>query len=213
MPAASSSHRALETPSGDIDWRCGLPTLVGPSVTLREGVESDAMSLLAMLSTEQVSRYIAPPPSTIEGFGEFLSWGRAERSAGRYLSFVVVPHGCDAAVGLFQVRRVTGRFEIAEWGFLIGAEFWGTGVFQESARAVLDFLFGTVGVRRLEARTAVENPRGNGALAKLGARQEGVLRQGYLRYGHYHDQALWSILREDWMEARVVWGPPVHGLH
>jgi RimJ/RimL family protein N-acetyltransferase len=190
-PGASRGARGLvEAPVSGLDWRYGLPALAGPSVSLREGVESDAMSLLAMLSTEEVSRHIAPPPSTVEGFEEFLGWGRTERAAGRYLSFVVVPHDCDAAVGLFQVRRVTGRFDVAEWGFLLGAEFWGTGVFRESARLVLEFLFGTVGVRRLEARTAVENVRGNSALARLGATREGILRQGFLRHGQYHDQAL-----------------------
>ena len=43
------------------------------------------------------------------------------------------------------------------------------------------------------------NGRGNGALRKLGAVQEGVLRRSFLRHGHYHDQVLWSILANgDW---------------
>ena len=73
--------------------------------------------------------------------------------------------------------------------------FWGTGIFIESARAVVAFTFtAIVETERLEARSCVQNGRGNGALQKLGATREGVLRQSFLRNGEYHDQVLWSIL-------------------
>ena len=83
-------------------------------------------------------------------------------------------------------------------------------MFVESARLVLDFTFDVVGTRRLEARAAVRNGRGNGALRKLGAVHEGVLRRSFFRNGEHLDQTLWSILREDWMVAKAVWGPRIH---
>ena len=88
-------------------------------------------------------------------------------------------------------------FETAEWGFAIGSGYWGTGLFEAGARLVLDFSFDVVGVHRLEARAAVRNGRGNGALRKIGAVCEGVLRKSFLRNGEYLDQNLWSILSED----------------
>ena len=80
----------------------------------------------------------------------------------------------------------------------LGSPFWGSGLFTRAARLVLDFAFGTLGVRRLEARACAENRRGNGALRKLGATPEGVLRRSFLWHGKYHDQVLWSILDSDW---------------
>ena len=47
------------------DWRQRLPVLSGLGVTLRELRESDAASLCALLTTEEVSRFISPPPSTV----------------------------------------------------------------------------------------------------------------------------------------------------
>ena len=44
----------------------------------------------------------------------------------------------------------------------------------------------------------LQNGRANGALRKLGAVQEGVLRQSVRRGGEYVDQVLWSMLKEDW---------------
>ena len=48
--------------------------------------------------------------------------------------------------------------------------------------------------------------RGNGALRKLGAVQECVLRRSFRRNGEYLDQALWTILQDDWLHAKTVWG-------
>jgi len=87
----------------------------------------------------------------------------------------------------------------------MGSAFWGTGMFMDGARMVIEFPFDTIRTHRLEARAAIKNGRGNGALRKLGAVQEGVLRKSFLRNGEYLDQALWTILDEDW-QAKVIWG-------
>lgn len=192
------------------DWKQALPVLTGSKVTLRELRLSDAASLLAMLSTEEVARFISPPPTTIEGFERFIAWTHRERTAGNYACFAVVPHGMDTAIGIFQVRQLEPGFGTAEWGFAIGSGFWGTGMFMDGARLVIDFAFDVIRTHRLEARAAILNGRGNGALRKLGAIQEGILRKSFLRNGEYLDQALWTILDEDWTAQRTVWGVRVH---
>jgi RimJ/RimL family protein N-acetyltransferase len=63
----------------------------------------------------------------------------------------------------------------------------------------------------LEARSTLSNSRGNGALRKLGAAQEGVLRRSFLRNGEYLDQSLWTIMADDRLEATAVWG--AHVIH
>lgn len=192
------------------DWRQALPVLTARGVTLRELRLSDALSLFDMLSTEEVARFISPPPTTVDGFERFIAWTHCERAAGRYACFAVVPEGLTRAVGIFQIRAMEPGFATAEWGFAIGSPFWGTGVFVNAARSTVDFAFETIGVHRLEARAAVQNGRGNGALAKVGAVKEGVLRRSFLRHGQYIDQALWSIVREEWRQAKAVWGSAIH---
>jgi ribosomal-protein-alanine N-acetyltransferase len=199
--------KAITTES---DWRQKLPVLSGTMATLRELRLSDAPSLLAMLSTEEVARFISPPPTTVDGFERFIAWTHRERAAGNYVCFGVVPHGMHTAVGIFQVRQLEPRFATGEWGFALGSAFWGTGIFIDAAKLVVDFAFDTIGAHRLEARAAVVNGRGNGALRKVGAVQEGVLRKSFLRNGEYLDQALWTILQDDWRRAKAVWGARVH---
>jgi len=214
MPYQPELERAeaMATPSTvtTSNWRATLPVLGGDKVILRELRADDAASLLAMLSPEEVSRFISPPPTTVEGFRSFIAWTLHEREMGNYICYGVVPAGMTTAVGLFQMRSLEPGFGSCEWGFALGAEFWGTGLFVEGARAILNFGVDVIGLQRFEARAAVANGRGNGALRKIGAVQEGVLRRSFLRNGQYHDQVLWSILAEDWRLQRAE---PLSVLH
>ena len=180
------------------DWRQALPVLTAGHVTLRELRIADAASLFAMLTSEEVARFISPPPTTVEGFERFIAWAQRQRAAGTYVCFAVTVSGSDAAVGIFQVRELEKGFATAEWGFAIGSPYWGTGTFVEGAKLTLQFAFDTLGVHRLEARAAVRNGRGNAALLKVGAVPEAVLRQSFYRHGEYLDQTLYAIVEDDW---------------
>ena len=189
--------QATATPIVSTDWQQGLPTLTGEQVVLRELRASDAASLFALLTTEEVARFISPPPTSVDGFERFIAWTLRQRTAGTYACFAVTLRGFDTAIGIFQIRQLEPGFGTAEWGFAIGSPFWGTGVFQDGAELVHDFAFDTIGVHRLEARAAVLNGRGNGALQKIGAVQECVLRKSFQRNGQYLDQVLYAILDSD----------------
>jgi RimJ/RimL family protein N-acetyltransferase len=215
MPYQPELERAeaMATPSTvtTSNWRAGLPVLAGTNFVLRELRLEDAPSLLAMLTTEEVSRFISPPPTTVDGFERFIAWTQIERERGNYICYGIVPAGMTTAVGLFQLRSLEPGFASCEWGFAMGSQFWGTGLFVDGAHAVLNFGVDVIGALRFEARAAVANGRGNGALRKIGAVQEGVLRRSFLRNGQYHDQVLWSILAEDWRLQRM--GPAASVVH
>ena len=88
------------------DWRESLPMLAGSTVTLRELRASDAPSLFALLTTEEVSRFISPPPSTVDGFERFIGWTLRQRAAGSYACFAVTLDSTDTAIGIFQLRQM-----------------------------------------------------------------------------------------------------------
>lgn len=193
------------------DWSDGLPTLVTPLCTLRELTLEDAASLCAHLTTEEVARFISPPPTSVEGFESFIRWAHAQRAKGRYACFGVVPTGHTDAVGFFQVCIPEAEATSVEWGFVLGSAYWGTGIFMAGARRVIDFVFVHLGVLRLEARAMPQNGRGNGALRKVGAVRETLLRGSFVRLGERLDQALWIMTRQDWWAAlRDKWRETVH---
>jgi RimJ/RimL family protein N-acetyltransferase len=201
-PVKSLPIAPITRPVTSSDWRHGLPIITGAGFSLRELRLGDAASLLTLLTTEEVTRFISPPPSTVDGFERFILWTQRERVAGNYICFGVVPDGTDVAVGLFQVRQMEPGFGTAEWGFALGSAYWGSGLFVKGAQLVADFAFDVVGVHRLEARSAVPNGRGNGALKKIGATQEGVLRKSFTCNGEQLDQNLWTLIDDDWRLMR-----------
>lgn len=200
------------TPVTTSDWRQQLPVLSSRHVRLREPQSSDAASLCAMF-TEDVSRYVSPPPSTVEAFERFIAWTHRQRAAGAYVCFAVTDAGSDTPIGIFQINAIRPAFVVAEWGFVIASSHWGTGVFVDSAHLVLSFAFDVLGVRRLEARAAVLNDRAGRALRKVGATPEAVLRKSFFRNGERLDQMLYTIVDSDWEERRKSLQPPALELH
>jgi RimJ/RimL family protein N-acetyltransferase len=192
------------------NWRTQLPTLSARQVTLREAAASDLRPLMDLLSIGDASRFGIDEPVSELGIQALLERGQRERAAGTGFIYLVTITASRAVVGLAQVRQLDLGFESGEWECTVAPSWRGTGVFLELARLLGSFAFGTVGVHRLEARVPLQNGRANGALRKLGAVQEGILRQSIRRGDDYVDQVLWSILKEDWGEHWVSTAPRVH---
>jgi RimJ/RimL family protein N-acetyltransferase len=192
------------------DWRTELPTLTARLVTLREPSTSDLRPLMDLLALGDASRFGIDEPVSELGVQQFLDRARKERAAGLAITYIITISSTRAVAGLAQVRQLDLSFESAEWDFTLAPSWRGTGVFLETARLVGSFAFGSVGAHRLEARVLLQNGRANGALRKLGAVQEGVLRQSARRGDDYLDQVLWSVLKEDWGEHWVSTAPRVH---
>jgi RimJ/RimL family protein N-acetyltransferase len=208
--AAAASAVPGVVPARD-SWRAGLPVLTGALSSLRELAPEDAPNLLPLLSAPEVARFISPPPHSLEQFTWFIETSRAERAAGRYAGYALVPHGQHAAVGVVQLRQTERGFATAEWGFAMGSRWWGSGLFMDASRLLLEFAFDTVGVHRLEARAAAANARCQAAMQKVGAVREGVLRKSLTAAdGTRLDQVLWSLLAEDWREAAASAAVQVH---
>ena len=188
-------------PVSSVSWMTEMPVLQGASVTLRELRPSDAPTLLAMLGSGEAARFVSTPPGCLEAVERFIAWTAGEREQGNHACFGIVPHGETNAVGIIQFILSERHFRTAEWGFGLGPAYWGRGLFTEAAQLALDFAFDVVRINRIEARVAVRNGRGNGALRKLGAVQEGILRRSFLKDGEYLDQVMWAILASD--RARV----------
>ena len=193
------------------DWRHGLPRLASSDVDLRELALADAPALHRLLASDSSPRFGLESPVSLMHVRGLVARAVSDRAAGLGLSYAVSDAGVDEPVGLFQVRPLDVAFETAEWDFAIAPARRGGTLFVEAARLVAGFLFETVGVYRLEARVAVQNGRGNGAMRKLGAVQEGMLRRGARQHGVYVDQVLWALLKDDWRQTpRPTGEPHVH---
>jgi N-acetyltransferase len=193
-----------------VDWRHELPTFTGKLVTLRELSPQDLGLLIDLFSVADTGRFGLDEPINAADVRAFIDRSIRDRSAGLSFTYAVVQNGTRTLVGLTQVRQLEPSFETAECEGTLMPSVRGTGIFLEAARIVGSFVFGTVGARRVEVRVLLQNGRANGALRKLGAVQEGILRRSVRRGGEYLDQALWSLLKDDWGDHWVSTTPRVH---
>jgi len=191
-------------------WRAELPVLTGRFVTLREPTTQDLGPLVTLLSIRDATRFGLDEPVSDIAVQELIDRFARERASGIAVTYVITATAARTIVGLAQVRQLDPSFEAAEWECTVAPSSRGSGIFLDAARLVGSFAFGTLGTHRLEARVLSQNGRGNGALRKLGAVQEGVLRRSIRRGGDYLDQVLWSLLREDWGDHWVSTAPRVH---
>jgi RimJ/RimL family protein N-acetyltransferase len=189
------------------DWRAGLPILTGPHVCCREAEPGDAASLAGEFADAEVRRFIAKPPESVDGFEKFLQWAIHERRDGRGLLYAVLTAAPDLRLaGLISLRMPHVPGAAWNWGFVFGARSWGTGLFGESSRLVLRFVFASLGLPELEAWSPLANGRAHRALAKLGAepelRRDAEAPDG--RRGHY---IRWTITPEDLRRSRNASAP------
>jgi ribosomal-protein-alanine N-acetyltransferase len=77
----------------------------------------------------------------------------------------------------------------------------GRGIGTDAQRLLVQFLFDTYDVHRVQSDTAADNIAEQRALERAGFQKEGVVREVELRDDRYHDHFLYSVLRREWRDA------------
>jgi [ribosomal protein S5]-alanine N-acetyltransferase len=78
----------------------------------------------------------------------------------------------------------------------------GKGYTTEAAGLLVDYLFSTKMIVRIQATTSPKNSASQRVVEKLGFKKEGVLRNSYFANGHYDDSVIFGLLREEWESKR-----------
>lgn len=126
---------------------------------------------------------------------------RADQAAGNTLPFVVVRDG--EVVGLTTFYAIDAANAVVE----IGGTYYrpdvrGGAVNPAAKRLMMGHAF-AAGARRVVYRVDALNARSRAAVAKLGAVQEGILRQDRLTWtGRIRDTVIFSILADEWPSVR-----------
>jgi ribosomal-protein-alanine N-acetyltransferase len=112
--------------------------------------------------------------------------------------FFVLRQSDDALLGgctLSNVRR--GVTQCCTLGYWIGAKFARQGYMTNAVKALIPFVFKTLGLHRIEAACLVDNEASKSLLARTGFRQEGLARRYLLINGQWADHLLFALLKEE----------------
>jgi ribosomal-protein-alanine N-acetyltransferase len=74
----------------------------------------------------------------------------------------------------------------------------------EAVKIIVDFLFLSRDIVRVYADTDIGNIASQKVLEKADFKKEGVLRKSAFIKGEWRDRAMFSILREEWKEPRIL---------
>jgi len=99
---------------------------------------------------------------------------------------------------------VTQPSKTTEIGYLVIPSERGKGYGAEAAQLIVDYLFLSRNIVRIQATTNVRNKASQRVLDKVGFRIEGTIRNHRLVRGVWTDFYLLSILREEWKEPKIL---------
>ncbi len=114
----------------------------------------------------------------------FMNWAIEWKESGR-------------VIGNIAVVKLNEGTEAADMGYCLSRAYWGRGIMPEALRAVMDFLFDTVGLNRVAACHDVKNPKSGRVMAKAGMKQEGILRGGGKNNLGVCDEVWHAMIRSD----------------
>jgi N-acetyltransferase len=87
---------------------------------------------------------------------------------------------------------------------LYGSRWWGTQVNPEAKLLLMTHCFEDCGYGRVKIQTDTLNTRSQAAIAKLGARREGITRRHLKREdGTFRDSVVYSVLIDEWPAVKA----------
>ena len=144
---------------------------------------------------------VIPPP---EEMAAFVEERLEEVAAGNWAAFTVRRLADDRIVGLtnyLHIDAVNRRREIGGTWYAASAQR--TAVNTETKLLLLDFAFGPLDCLAVELRTHARNAASRAAMERLGAAQDGILRQHLIMPdGTLRDTVVYSILAAEWPGLR-----------
>lgn len=98
-------------------------------------------------------------------------------------------------IGTHAINRENRSTSIGYW---LAADFQQQGIMTRSVARLVDYLFDTVKLHRIEIRAAVANKGSRAIPERLGFTNEGIAREAEWLYDHFVDHAVYSLLEGEW---------------
>ena len=95
-----------------------------------------------------------------------------------------------------------GGAKLLEIGYMIVQGERGKGYCTEAAQLMVDYLFLSMDVNRIQASTSIKNTGSQRVLEKTGFTKEGTIRKS--ARGERRDVYIYSILREEWKGPKIL---------
>lgn len=184
---------------------------VGPVVLEDEHVRIEPLTLAHLDgltvagADDSIWPWMPVHPRTHDDFRRWIEAAHAEQERGERVIFAIIERESGAVLGstsFLAISTPNRRLEIG-WTWLSPAA-QRTRANTECKYLLLRHCFETLGCLRVEFKTDARNEKSRRALARIGAREEGIFRKHQLaQHGFQRDTVYFSIVDDEWPEVKA----------
>lgn len=167
---------------------------------LRRYVIEDADAMYKnWASDSEVTKFLTwQPHSSVEvSRGIIENWLKEYSDEKYYHWAIVLKDNGNEPIGGISVVHMNEDISMVHIGYCLGRAWWRRGIMSEALKAVMDFMFDTVEVNRVESRHDPMNPNSGKVMQKCGMKYEGTLRSADRNNQGICDACYYALLRSE----------------
>jgi RimJ/RimL family protein N-acetyltransferase len=174
--------------------------LEGDHVRLEPLSENHRDQLIEAISDGELWNLFVTLVPRVEGIDEFIENAIAAHSNGDGLAFATIDKASGRVVGSTRFMKANLPNKRIEIGFtFIAKSYQKTKINTDAKLLMLSYAFEVLHLNRVELITDYLNDASRNAILRLGAKQEGILRNHMIMPdGRVRDSVLFSITNYDW---------------
>jgi N-acetyltransferase len=178
--------------------------LEGKFIQLEPMIDKHRQGLHVAANHEEIWKYM-PYQATQDGFNLWFNDSLNKMSSGTQITYIVrkkLDQRILGATAYYDIQVEHKRLALGYSWYI--PEVWGTVINSEAKLLMLEQAFDVFNMNRVELGTDSRNIRSYHAIKKLGATEEGVLRQHMILHDDaLTDTILFSILSTEWPTIKV----------
>lgn len=180
--------------------------LEGRHVRLEPLTESHHEALCRVGLDEELWRWIPYKATTPEEMANYIRNALNLQTAGTALPFVTIERASKTVVGSTRFMNIDVPNRRVEIGATFIAPPWQrTAINTEAKYLMMRHAFETMGCIRVELKTDALNERSRAAILRIGAKEEGILRQHIITWtGRLRDSVYFSVLDSEWPAVKAA---------
>ena len=166
---------------------------------LRPLQTSDAEAMFAIYSDPEVMRYWSTPPwPSIDEARKIIGQDATALPEGKHLRLGIEISETGQFIGMCSLFDFDQQSQRCMIGYGMSRHHWGSGYMHEALVALINYGFGELGFRRIEADIDPRNTGSAKSLQRLGFVKEGHLRERWKVGDEISDSDLYGLLRREW---------------
>lgn len=174
-------------------------------IVLRPWGEQDSEQVIESVTDPIIWKYTTEALSSRDEVFKYVTRAISDRETNKRYSFAICLSSSGAIIGSSSFGNIFTKDRRIEIGWTwLAQEYHGKGLNNIVKYLMLEYGFEQLNAHRIEFKTDNANPRSCGALEKIGAKRDGVLRSHTLMHdGRYRDTVYYSILNDEWAEVKA----------